>query len=270
MQLYALDENRPCFAREAVRGKNYRCPECSAPLKVRGGLHRQLHFFHQSGSSHCRQNQKSLNHLQLQLFLCSKLSGSQMERSFPEIGRIADVAWEERKIIFEIQCSPISLKEAEERCADYGRLGYSVVWLLHDARFNRAKMSAAEVFLRGGVSYFTNFDKQGKGEIYDQFDLCRAARRRIKGPPLSIDLSRPLKKEFTNPLPFRPTWPLFFEGDLLDRLHKTKTPHLLLQQWKELEKRLLPTDEKISLWQRFLNGYRILLYFLLESLCKRT
>ena len=36
---------------------------------------------------------------------------AQIEYSFPLIGRIADIAWIQKKVIIEVQCSPISLEE---------------------------------------------------------------------------------------------------------------------------------------------------------------
>jgi competence CoiA-like predicted nuclease len=55
---------------------------------------------------------------------------------FSDICRIADLVWEEKKIIFEIQCSEISSLEAARRTRDYGMKGYEVIWILDDRVFS--------------------------------------------------------------------------------------------------------------------------------------
>lgn len=192
MQFYALEDHRPILAKEAIRQKNYRCPECLGIVRLRGGEQRQNHFYHLHRSPSCRQSQKSLPHLQTQLFVQSQFSGAVLEKSFTQIGRIGDVCWEEGKLIFEIQCSPISLQEVRERNRDYEKLGYRVVWLLHDRRFNRFRVSPAEKFLRGQTTFFANIDAAGRGIIYDQQELFRGLRRVRRGPKLRIDVTQPL------------------------------------------------------------------------------
>ncbi|MEM8728221.1 MAG: competence protein CoiA family protein, partial [Chlamydiota bacterium] len=64
-----------------------------------------------------------------------------LEKSFPEIHRIADVVYPPKKIIYEIQYSPITLKEVQQRNRDYATLGYTVIWILHDRHFNRKILS---------------------------------------------------------------------------------------------------------------------------------
>jgi competence protein CoiA len=169
MQLYALEESHPIFAKDAEKGKSYTCPECTSFVRVRGGPSRQTHFYHLKAPPHCRQHQKSLEHLHMQLRLLEALKGdgAQMEAPFPKIGRIADVAWASKKIVFEVQCSPISLEEVRGRIADYQRQGYSVIWILHDKQFNKPSLSAAEHHLRKTPCYYTNCDKTGKGLVYD-------------------------------------------------------------------------------------------------------
>ncbi|HEY5260012.1 MAG TPA: competence protein CoiA family protein, partial [Rhabdochlamydiaceae bacterium] len=153
----------------------------------------------------------------------------------PQIGRITDVSWENEKMIFEIQCSPISLKEAKERCSDYKRLGLNVIWILHDRQFNKKTVGEAEAFLRTQACYFVS-DRE---IFYDQFDIVQGVRRLFKGPPLPIDLMRyfPQKDpEAQHPkvLHFRAKHhPLYFQGDLSDNLFRSKDFALL----KRLEKR---------------------------------
>ncbi len=171
-----------------------------------------------------------------------------MERPFPAIGRIADLCWEPKQIVFEIQCSPISQEEAEHRNRDYRSQGYEVVWILHDKRFNRKRLSAAEWHLRTSTCYFTNLSPQGEGIIYDQFDICHQAVRSIKGPRLPVYLDQPqilnhgqypsvFKEKFAH-------WKLNFTGDLLDRL--AKDPKQMEQLQKRIEARPKPRLEVLK------------------------
>src|SRR5687767_12314803 len=156
MQIHALDETtRIVTARQAIRHRTYYCFECQEAVKVRQGLHRQAHFYHLSPNRHCSQHRKSAIHLQLQQrFLHLLPPGEcQLERPFKRIHRIADVVWEPQKIVFEIQCSPISLEEVQKRNADYASLGYQVVWILHTKTFNQQRLSAAELYLRTTPCY---------------------------------------------------------------------------------------------------------------------
>jgi hypothetical protein len=74
-------------------------------------------------------------HQTLQQRLCQRYPFLQKERPFPDLCRIADLVWEERKLIFEIQCSPILRQEAEKRVRDYAMKGYTVIWLVIDRSF---------------------------------------------------------------------------------------------------------------------------------------
>lgn len=127
---------------------------------------------------------------------------TRMEKRFPAIHRIADIAWLPQRIIFEVQCSPISLSEIKARKKDYASLGYTLVWILHDRRFNRKWPTIAELFARSGPCYFTNGN-----HFYDQVEIVKGRHRLYRGPPLSINLSAPLKKKNC----------LYFSGDAFDR-----------------------------------------------------
>ena len=195
MQFYALEDNQAILASEAKKGKIYSCPECFNPLRVRSGPHRQPHFYHLKKIILCRQHQKTLAHLNVQWAIAELLPPLEgiLEKAFPQIGRIADVAWENKKMIFEVQYSPISLEEAQNRCRDYEKLGLIPIWVLHDRRFNKRSLSAAENFLRQRLCFFTNIDEEGKGLIYDQQELIVGYKRVSRGPPLKVDLQNPKK-----------------------------------------------------------------------------
>jgi competence protein CoiA len=244
MQLYALDNIVPVVALKAEKGKDYSCPECGAKVRLRGGPSRQMHFYHLSLPKNCRQHQKSLEHLQLQLKLLGVIGqDAQMEAPFLHVRRIADVAWHAQKIIFEIQCSPISLEEASKRNLDYQRAGYTVVWILHDKQFNSSNVCASENYLRTGPCYYTNIDKAAKGGIYDQFEVIRCNKRLFKGPPLHVSVSKiSLIPAFPLDIPLPQiifdrlrSWKYFAAGDLLDRLFQEKSFPLAAKKMMAIE-----------------------------------
>jgi competence protein CoiA len=239
MQLVALDCHTAVLAQDAERGKTYSCPECLNPVRLRKGIERQPHFYHLAKASFCKQQGKSLTHLQVQRHLQLHLPQGEtvMEKPFPHIGRIADLFWERHRIVFEVQCSPLSLEEAKARCADYKQAGCTLVWILHRARFNQKKLSAAESFLRQFPCYFTTIDETGRGFIYDQFDICQSGRRLFRGPPLKIDASKPhpllplLDQNLPKAVLNRRS--LYFEGDLVDLMLKQENG----AKMRELEER---------------------------------
>jgi len=276
MQLYALTHTTPISATRAEKRKDYKCPECGATVRLRSGPSKQPHFYHLSAPKHCRQHTKSLEHLQLQLKLVTLLTplDAQIESPFPSINRIADVAWHSKKIVFEIQCSPISLEEAKERTLDYASLGYQVIWILHDKRFNKKTLSAAESYLRTTPCYFTNSDKTGSGIVYDQFETLSGARRTFKGPPLpliptnifplptiaapDLDLPAIILQRLSQ-------WKCYTEGDLLHHLLKEgnlsqTAKRLLALETKRQKTKRLPLKILIA------KSYRALLEHMLSTL----
>ena len=220
MPLYALDdENRIIPAQNALNGRRYRCLECKGAMQRRVGLERRAHFYHLHSIRSCRLYSKSIDHLILQTHLQEKNPALIIERPFEKILRIADLCWEEKKIIFEIQCSPISQEEAKMRTDDYSSEGYTIVWLLDCRLYNRRSLRFAESQLRQQACYYFTLKNR---EIFDQFEVIVDASRIAKGPPLPIDLLQParLPPQIPSALPRqlknRET-SLFFSGDLLDR-----------------------------------------------------
>lgn len=261
MQLYGL-EGRALVSREqAEPGKNYRCPECGGEIRLKSRGNMQPHFFHLYKTKRCQRAQRGSEHIELQLYIQKLLPGSLLECRFPEINRVADIAWPKGKTIFEIQYSPISEKEAMQRCRDYERLGFRVVWVLHDKQFNKKILSRSEAFLRKKTCYFSDMDKEGKGTIYDQFEQLTHRWRRFKSKPLRIDLSHPslmslsLKGAPPSIQARANSWALYHHGDLVD---------LFLGgglNWASLGK-TRSKGAQPNLKQR----YRSLLYILLEIL----
>jgi competence protein CoiA len=272
MQICALDSNNILtLADRAVKQQNYFCVECQQVVRLRSGIHRQAHFFHIQPNRTCGLHAKGMPHLMLQSFLHGILPAgeAELECRFPSIKRIADVAWHHQKIIFEIQCSPISAEEVAGRNRNYASLGYRVVWILHDNRYNQARLSAAEEFLMSHSHYFTNMNADGEGIIYDQFAAVTHGKRVFRLPALSIDPSSPkllTQSSFRskNNLPFilnqrAKTWPLMFTGDLLDTVfnHKGAHDHLDERQ-KELFLKLELFLGKKSYFLQFLTQKNIL------------
>ena len=140
MQLFALDENDQLVpAQRAVRQRTYICLECGKNVRLRGGVHRQIHYYHIEPIRSCKLAGKSLIHLNVQFYMQSILpqGDSALEHRFPRIRRIADVVWISQKIVFEIQVSLITAEEVLQRNRDYLSQGYRVVWILHEKRYNK-------------------------------------------------------------------------------------------------------------------------------------
>jgi hypothetical protein len=166
------------------------------------------------------------------------------------LSRVADACWMEEKIVFEVQCSPITLQEAKTRCEDYLKLGFTPVWILHDRRYNRFRLTPAEEYLR---SQTTTFYTDGRS-IYDQFDVCQNSRRVFCGPKILVNPALPQKKTL-EPL-FSRNWPLSFHGDLFHRINPQQLEH-----FKKIQK----SYQKQRLWTMWKRAYRFLLYRLLEQ-----
>lgn len=174
MQFYALSRGGTLHsAWVAKRQTDYFCVECQKVVRLRGGFRKRLHFYHLDPSPSCRLNGKSPTHLAIQLHIQALFSKEMLkiEEPFASIGRIADCVCHAKKMVFEVQCSPIAAQEVKERIEDYGKVGYHVVWILHDKQFKKRRRSAAEVFLERRFRFFyTNMDSEGRGMIYKRCD----------------------------------------------------------------------------------------------------
>lgn len=283
MQLYALDHLTPVLAGKAEKSKDYTCPECLSPVRVRGGPSRQFHFYHLSLPKQCHQHEKSQEHIQLQLKLLDLIASedAQMECPFPEIKRIADVAWNSKKLVFEIQCSPISLEEVQCRMLDYVSIGYEVIWVLHDKQFNQKNLSAAESFLRNHPCYFTNIDETGYGIVYDQFEVLKDHQRLFKGPPLIVSLDlfarlptmappdvalpQSVLRRFTN-------WKCYMQGDLLHRLLKEGNLSNAVKKMVTVESEILEGNtaapNRLPLKRLIVSSYRFIIDYLMKKLSR--
>lgn len=282
MQLHALNNNKSSIAaKKAVKQQNYFCLECEGIVRVRAGAHRQAHFYHLNLAPTCRQNGKSMAHLQVQCHLEALISkeSCQLERPFPEIGRIADLYWPEKQLVFEVQCSPISAEEVACRNKDYESLGLTVVWILHDNRYNRRRLSAAEDYLRGSLAYYTNINGEGRGIIYDQWDLCEKGVRHKTIKPFAVELNKPKQISFRKEQAHSffqkrlKSWPLHFSGDLLDLfLSGARDARLeaLFENTKANKTKINKTNKTLNqrLHQWLIRPYKLAFQLLLERACR--
>ncbi len=190
MALYAVDEDDLIYAGHANPRQTYWCMECFEPVKRRRGKTGLYHFYHLRAPASCRLYSKTEDHLFAQLSLQKAFAPGQLllERPFRDINRVADVLWEAEKIVFEIQCSPITEKEAASRISDYASQGYQVVWLLDDKRYNKKIARPAEELLRQRSAYYLKVRKNTDCQYYDQFEIFDSKKRIKKAKPSYIDL----------------------------------------------------------------------------------
>lgn len=185
---------------------------------------------------------KSVAHASIQRYLKKQIPSLELEKKVDK--RRGDAVWEAKKIVFEIQLSPITLEEAQQRCHDYLSAGYQIVWILHAGIFNDKKASPAERFLRKSFpTYFTNGDS-----IYDQVEVFRGRYRFFKGDPLPVQITAPCTPFIEVP---QCQWPLHFVGDI----HTLCATQGVGEIRKIQKKYALPTGIKYGLqWI----GFRIL------------
>jgi len=252
MQFIALDpEGRRILAFEAKKKIDYLCPECNSFVRLRKGAHVKAHFYHFRGRRPCQRRKKTLAHLNNQLYVVDQLPQGEavLEHPFPTIGRIADVFWPAQKIVFEVQISSMTAEEAEAREKDYESLGFDLVWILHDTRYNKRRLTYAEQFFRTRNAYFTSIRTRGIGQIYDQVEVIRSGVRCFKGARLPIAVSHPYR------MLEKGNRTIGFRGDLIDKGG--------LEMLAALEKKF--EESKPSLFQKWGAVYRAFLYALLEK-----
>lgn len=275
MQLIACDgQGIRVIAFEAQKKIDYHCPECGSPLRLRKGPHVQPHFYHYRKSEGCKHHKKTLAHLHNQLYLAEKLPKGEavLEHPFKAIGRIADVFWPAKRIVFEVQYSAMTAAEAEAREKDYRSLGLDLVWILHEARFNKRRLSSAEHIFTSCTVYYTSIRSRGSGMIYDQFEIIRGGMRCFKGARFPINPAKPYSmQEVKAPSPCPDlfsrrlqTRSLGFTGDIIDMAFKMGASDF--SSLIKLEERYSKDDRTSFSWLRnFAGAYRAFLYALLEK-----
>ena len=287
MALYAFEDKVLVYAGNADERHTYRCSHCQKPVKARRGLHRVPHFYHLRASPSCRLYSKSEDHLVAQLYIRSLLppGESVIEKPFFELLRVADVIWEPKKIVYEIQCSPLTPYEAEKRRDDYRRVGYQLVWILDDRYYNKRHVKPAEAQIRTSPCYYATLRSHPAPRFYDQFEVIAEETRIHRGHRLSVQLASPC------PIPLHPleeeevpkqilnrSKDLFFKGDLLYRALIAQNEPMVsfsIQNLRALEIAFQArTKQETSLWRRailffILEPYGHMMRYLLEKAAKR-
>ena len=269
MPLYAFDDdNHIVAAHDACPSRRYRCLECLSPVQKRTGVHRQAHFYHLQTIRQCRLHSNNTDHLIVQTEIQKIIPSIEIEKPFKKILRIADLCWEEKKIIFEIQCSPIEPLQVNQRASDYAKEGYELIWLLDDRLYNRKKaLRPSETQMRQQGCYYFSFQSN---VVYDQFDVIASKTRLLKGPPLPIKIDQPLqtptsRKQLTEQLNHR-TARYFFSGDLLDRVIRYP---VYLERIQELEKSILSEHQpQNAIFYSMRKNFFIGLEYLLRVYCR--
>lgn len=279
MQLVAYRENHTwILAQQAIKGADYRCVECGGVVRKRGGVHRRDHFYHIAPTERCYLSGKSMAHLQVQWAIQQALPAgeAELEKRFEKIDRIADIYWESEKIVFEVQCSPISREEVLARNRDYQSMGCEVVWILHDQRYNKRRMTAAEEALSKAPHYFTNIDAGGEGEIYDQISLVRKGMRVSNFSKFFVALGSPsrggARLERENRISKKlKKGEVYFSGDTRDRFLSGEIDEQKLIDFFEEESAGALEEGILFYLQRFLQSgaglYRSFFQRVLEKIC---
>ncbi|NNM43927.1 MAG: hypothetical protein HKM07_06255 [Chlamydiae bacterium] len=175
-----------------------------------------------------------------------------LDRPFPEIQQTADIAWESKKIIFQILCKSRNVPKIQEMTSEFKRIGWGLVWILPDSILSKKVASPEEILLRKGPSYFIDQE----GQIYDQFTLFHKGRRALTSPffpvtlssPVSLSLSFP-REELSQILQNRLGSSLvYFRGDIVDRAlnHPSFLTKMHLCEEEFLDKKPLPFLRKIE------------------------
>ena len=231
MQIFASTKNNNLITVfQAEKKENYFCLECNEILHKRSGIYQQEHFYHVKPTLNCRQNNKSIEHIQTQIFikkLFENLS-CHMEYRFNSINRIADLYIEELNLVIEIQCSFISVKEVKTRISDYGKLGLRVLWILHEKKFNKKTKTPVEIFLKNQTYYYTNINDVGQGIIFDSYFF---SKKRSIDLGCYLSFPRYLPKDYLLLKRRRKNLPFYFKGDLSFLILHEKN-HELIQKIK--------------------------------------
>lgn len=277
MSLYAVDDDDLISACEAEPGKIYWCVDCFGPVKRRRGKSWLPHFYHLNSAPTCRLYSKTEDHFlaQIQLEKQFPKGAIQLERPFIKINRVADACWEREKIAFEIQCSPITEGEVEGRERDYQSIGYEVVWLLDDKRYNKRVLRPAEESLRKRNAYYICIQRGLTSECYDQFEVFAEGKRLKRGKSMRIDLQkiRRLDKKIFSEEAFpkqitQLRLNLYFQGSRMERALQGHP--MTMQYWRGLEIQLGTKKKKsnrLKMWFSRHIGRPYL--FLLNQLIKR-
>lgn len=183
--------------------------------------------------------------------------------------RVADLVVFSQKLIFEIQCSPITLEEVQERNRDYAFLGFRVIWFLHHRKFNQKTLSPSELYLRRRhLSYFASITQGGHVLFYDQLEFFDGLHRVYKSPPFILknfipqalsSIPRIFPKTFREKLSY---CPFYLPGDLFDHLLTKKNAIWV----HALERKIFPSPFKKGM--RLFRDFFLYLLYLSRGVAK--
>ena len=226
MQYYALDGESIVQAIQAVRQKNYLCPECRSHVRLRKGPERQPHFYHLSAPSFLQSKQQEFDASYDPMDLAGSFASRRSRHG-------------EDLLLYRTDCrrrlgkAKNCLSKSSARPSRPKR-PYKGARLIKASVTNRSgsytinaiikrRSSLAESYLRKNRCYYTDIDEKGHGKIYDQWDIAKGGRRIFRGPPLPVDLTKPLLLQKSAPeelaLRFLNSH-LYFQGDFCDRYLK--------------------------------------------------
>lgn len=136
--IYIWDYTNP---KEALRDRDMACPLCDREMRVAQGMLKKPYFFHLTTCHHDWEiHPESEVHIELKRYIAQTLprmvdeySGASYQIEVPIEGckRIADVLFtlrDGRRIVHEIQLSPITIDVLNARTDDYQSVGLEVYW----------------------------------------------------------------------------------------------------------------------------------------------
>jgi len=116
------------------RRRGFFCMQCQKPVVFKNGTRKRAHFSHEKEGVSIS-NPESAAHILVKHSLARWLEEQQVmvevEKRFPQIDRIADVYFEYQNLqyVLEIQKSPMSDAEFNQRVNDYQSINATVLWI---------------------------------------------------------------------------------------------------------------------------------------------
>ncbi|OGN62324.1 MAG: hypothetical protein A3F09_04625 [Chlamydiae bacterium RIFCSPHIGHO2_12_FULL_49_11] len=134
-----------------------------------------------------------MNHTEIQARLQKKYH---LKKEISLGAHRADLLWPEKRLVIEIQISPITKEEVKDRTLCFASYGYDTLWLLHPRRYNQKFLKPEEGALRFASSYFI-LPTAADVHVFDQSEQFRGRLRTYRSPPLLLDLNLLEKKHGT-------------------------------------------------------------------------
>jgi competence CoiA-like predicted nuclease len=124
-------------------------------------------------------------HKKMQKFLKTEFIDAivELEKPFSAISRIADVVFVKEKLVVEIQTSLLRISEMLERQEDYRKIGFSVIWLLHNEVFMNKNRPLVTRFFYNKAAFVFSFGPQNRFTFYD-LNLKEVPLKTLLRPPL--------------------------------------------------------------------------------------